>query len=108
MGASRLNINLQALAANYHYLDQASSPATRTAAAVKADAYGLGMVPVSTALYAAGCRQFFVAQLAEAITLRHAMNANKCQIFVLEGPQKDELAEYQALQLTLVVLYYSY
>ena len=103
MGASRLNINLQALAANYHYLDQASSPATRTGAAVKADAYGLGMVPVSTALYAAGCRQFFVAQLAEAITLRHAMKANKCQIFVLEGPQKDELAEYQALQLTPVV-----
>ena len=47
MAASRLNINLQALTANYHYLDQCSSSATQTGAAVKADAYGLGLAPVS-------------------------------------------------------------
>ena len=74
MGASRLNINLQALTANYHYLDQCSSSATRTGAAVKADAYGLGMVPVSRALYDCGCRQFFVAHLFEGIALRQEIN----------------------------------
>ena len=103
MGASRLNINLQALTANYHYLDQCSSSATRTGAAVKADAYGLGMVPVSRVLYDCGCRQFFVAHLFEGIALRQEINNQNCQIFVLEGPQKNELPDYLAYQLTPVL-----
>ena len=35
MAASRLNINLQALTANYRYLGQLSSSATQTGAAVR-------------------------------------------------------------------------
>lgn len=103
MAASQLNINLQAVTANYRYLDQYSSSATHTGAAVKADAYGLGMVPVSKALYDAGCRQFFTAQLSEAIVLRQELKDENSQIFVLEGPQINELADYQAFQLTPVL-----
>lgn len=103
MGASWLNINLQAIEANYHFLDQCSSSKTRTGAAVKADAYGLGMVPVSTALYTSGCRQFFAAQLTEAVCLRQAINQQDCRIFVLEGPHNNELPDYQNYQLTPVV-----
>ena len=85
MAASRLNINLQALTANYRYLGQLSSSATQTGAAVKADAYGLGLGPVSKALYNSGCRQFFVAHLSEGLALRQEIADQICQIFVLEG-----------------------
>ncbi len=37
---------------------------------VKADAYGLGAARVAPALYAAGCRHFFVAHLQEALAIR--------------------------------------
>ena len=91
MGAARLNINLNALKANYKYLDSCSAPACTTGAAVKADAYGLGMLPVSHALYDSGCRHFFVAQADEAVTLRQSFAEKPCHIFVLEGPKADEL-----------------
>ena len=103
MGASKLNINLHALRSNYQYLDRCSLPTCRTGAAVKANAYGLGMVPVSDALYESGCRHFFVAQATEAVTLRQAMGNKRCQIFVLEGPHADELSDYQAYKITPVL-----
>ena len=77
--------------------------ATRTGAAVKADAYGLGLGPVSTALYDSGCRQFFVAHLAEAVALRQSLPYPDGQIFVLEGPQRSELPDYHAHHLTPVL-----
>jgi alanine racemase len=40
------------------------------AGVVKADAYGLGAAQVAPALFAAGCRHFFVATLDEALALR--------------------------------------
>ncbi|GAC1345246.1 MAG: alanine racemase [Acetobacteraceae bacterium] len=40
------------------------------AAVLKADAYGLGAERVAPALYAAGCRHFFVALLQEAVAIR--------------------------------------
>ena len=63
--SSRLHINLQAIAHNYRVLDAHTGHSTQTAAAVKANGYGLGMEAVSTALYQAGCRLFFTAQLDE-------------------------------------------
>lgn len=103
MGAAWLNINLNALKANYRYLDSCSAPTCTTGAAVKADAYGLGMVPVSHALYDSGCRHFFVAQADEAVTLRQSFAEKPCHIFVLEGPQAHELKDYQAYKLTPVI-----
>ena len=103
MGASRLNINLNALKANYQYLDSCSAPSCSTGAAVKANAYGLGMVPVSHALYDIGCRHFFVAQADEAVTLRQSFAKKPCYIFVLEGPQADELKDYEAYKLTPII-----
>jgi len=64
-----LKIDLDALAANYHLIADHVSPA-RMSAVVKADAYGLGVKPVASKLYQAGCRLFFVAQMIEAIHLR--------------------------------------
>ncbi len=45
-------------------------PSGPVAGVVKADAYGLGARAVSPALYAAGCRHFFVALLDEALAIR--------------------------------------
>ena len=42
-------------------------PSGPVAGVVKADAYGLGAAAVAPALYAAGCRHFFVALLDEAL-----------------------------------------
>lgn len=69
MPLGRLTIDLDVVAANWRLLAELAAPA-ECAAVVKADAYGLGIAPVAQRLAQAGCRQFFVATLDEAITLR--------------------------------------
>jgi alanine racemase len=80
-----LTIDLAALAANYRALQARLSPA-RAAGVVKADAYGLGAARVVPALYEAGCRDFFVAHLGEALRLRPTL-ATDARLFVLSGLQ---------------------
>ena len=80
-----LTINLSALARNYAKLSALVAPA-QTAAVVKADAYGLGAQRLSSTLYAAGCRHFFVAQFDEAVKLRPVLAAD-AKVFVLNGLQ---------------------
>ena len=65
---SCLNIDLGAIIANWRYIDSLSSATTTTAAMVKANGYGLGAKNVAEALANAGCTEFFVANLGEAIT----------------------------------------
>ncbi|WEK44635.1 MAG: alanine racemase [Candidatus Sphingomonas colombiensis] len=81
--SSRLTIDLGAIRANYHLLAERVAPA-ECAAVVKANAYGLGVAQVAPMLRDAGCRIFFVAQLAEAIALRDAIGADGA-IFILNG-----------------------
>ncbi|WP_444929551.1 alanine racemase [Microbulbifer sp. SSSA002] len=65
-----LSINLKSIADNYQDLADRLKSGTRCGAVVKADAYGLGMAHVTPALYAQGCRDFFVATQAEGARLR--------------------------------------
>lgn len=65
-----LTINLSAIAGNYRTLQQQLNTPSACAAVIKANAYGLGVMPVAHTLYAAGCRHFFVANLNEGIELR--------------------------------------
>ncbi len=60
-----LEIDLDAVAANWRSLGSGAA----VGAVLKADAYGLGAVPVATRLYAEGCRHFFVAHPAEALAI---------------------------------------
>ena len=71
MGAtdSCLTIDLEAIIANWRYIDSLSTATTTTAAMVKANGYGLSANHVAGALAQAGCTEFFVANLAEAIAL---------------------------------------
>jgi len=80
--AATLTIDLGAIARNWRALDGLSG-AAETAAAVKADAYGLGLAPVAGALWRAGCRSFFVATLDEGIALRAALP--EAAIYILNG-----------------------
>jgi alanine racemase len=79
---ARLTIDLAALTANWRRLAREAGGAV-CAAVVKADAYGTGLEPAAKALWAAGCRVFFVAQLSEAETLRAA--CPDAAIYVLNG-----------------------
>ncbi|MEM8827510.1 MAG: alanine racemase [Pseudomonadota bacterium] len=80
--ALRLDIDLEALAANWRWFRDRSGAAA-TGAAVKADGYGLGADRVIAALYGAGCRDVFVTTFAEAATL--ARPARDMTIRALHG-----------------------
>lgn len=80
---ARLTIDLGALKRNWQALDKVSRGAL-TGAAVKADAYGVGLVQASRALYQAGTRFFFVATPDEGIAVRAALPEDT-HIFVLDG-----------------------
>ncbi len=64
-----LTIDPAALQHNYRLLAKKAGTAI-TASVVKADGYGLGIAHVAPVLHEAGCRDFFVANLDEAIELR--------------------------------------
>ncbi|WP_156678493.1 alanine racemase [Sphingomonas profundi] len=81
--AATLTVDLPAIVANFALLAKRAAPAP-LAAVVKADAYGLGAVPVALALKQAGCTCFFVAELSEAITLLPHIGAG-CDLYVLNG-----------------------
>ena len=78
----RLTVDLGALVENWREMARRSGKA-RTAAVVKADAYGLGIEDVGETLYSAGARDFFVATADEGATLR--LYAPEARIFVLCG-----------------------
>ncbi|MDB5525541.1 MAG: alr [Rhizobium sp.] len=78
----RLTVDLGAVVENWRMLCKLSARA-RTAAVVKADAYGLGAAEVGQALAAAGCQDFFVATPDEGARLRNALP--DARIFILTG-----------------------
>jgi len=87
-----LKVDLGAIRANYRFLRDRAAPA-RTGAVVKADAYGLGALPVAAALRREGCDAFFVAHLAEARAVLPAAGPDAA-VYVLNGvpPGAEELA----------------
>lgn len=79
---SYIEINLTNLADNYELIKSKLDKATTCAAAVKADGYGLGASAVASTLSAKGCKDFFVAHIDEALTLRKTITSN---IYCLHG-----------------------
>jgi alanine racemase len=95
-----LTIDLDALAANWRLLRERAAGA-RTAAVVKADAYGIGIERAVPALQAAGCDTFFVAQISEALRARAA--APQATIYVLNGLLPGTAARFVASDLRPVL-----
>ena len=103
---NRIDIDLGAIAHNWLYLDSLSPKSTITAAMVKANGYGLGANHVGAALYKAGCRQFFVANLGEAAAFRNHLdniNITDAQIMVLHGCHRGQEHDMRAYRLTPVL-----
>ncbi|PKP69959.1 MAG: alanine racemase [Alphaproteobacteria bacterium HGW-Alphaproteobacteria-4] len=84
MASATLQIDLDAVLANWRVLDALSGAACETAAVVKADAYGLGAARVAQALMRAGVRKFFVALAEEGAALRQGLGEAP-EIYVLSG-----------------------
>ena len=96
-----LRINLGAIKSNYEAI-QEKVGSVKIGVSVKADAYGLGIEPVSRALYGAGCRTFFVATAGEGKILREAIGDN-ASIYVLNGPAPQDLTLYFTFKLKPVI-----
>lgn len=77
-----LTIDLSALAANWRTL-QGRAGTAECAGVVKANAYGIGIEEAAVALWAAGCRTFFVAHPSEAVRARAVLP--RATIYVLNG-----------------------
>jgi alanine racemase len=77
-----LTVDLDAIVANWRKLEKTAVPA-ECSAVIKANAYGCGIEPVAKALWAAGCKTFFVATLDEARAARAALP--QAVIYVLNG-----------------------
>jgi len=101
MATGTLTIDLDALARNWHALDQASGAATETGAVVKADGYGLGAGRVARRLAQEGVRRFFVAVAEEGAALREALGSGP-EILILGGHMRGDTD--MIADLTLVPL----
>jgi len=87
----RLRLDSDALAANWRALDRLSGTAI-AGAAVKADAYGLGVDNVVPVLREEGAKDFFVAHWSEVpAVLRHAEPGS---LAVLHGPLRGEDVQF--------------
>ncbi len=98
-----LSIDLSALQANYKSLAKKAGTAD-CGAAVKGNAYGLGIAPVSKALWDAGCRHYFVARPSEGEELRALLP--EATIYVLDGlfPGQAEFYAVHNLRPALISL----
>jgi alanine racemase len=89
-----LTIDLAAIEANWRALGRRAMP-SECAAVIKADAYGCGLEQVAIQLAKAGCKTFFVADLAEARRVRAV--APEPAIYVLNGLLPGTAASYADL-----------
>lgn len=95
-----LVVDLDALVANWRAMaDQARN--AECAAVVKANGYGLGDVPVASALWKAGARTFFVADIEAGVRVKTALPASRT--VVLHGTPAGTEAELAARGLVPVL-----
>lgn len=87
----RLRVDRDALVSNWQALDRLSGAAA-CGAAVKANGYGLGASLVAETLASAGCRDFFVANWAEA----QALAPLGLTVSVLHGPRTEDMSAARA------------
>ena len=99
-----LTVDLDAIQENWKRLAAKAAPA-ECGAAVKGNAYGLGVDQVAATLWAAGCRTFFVARPMEGGELR-ALVPREAVIYVLDGlfPGQAEFYAREDLRPALITI----
>ncbi len=95
-----LTVDLTAIEANWRTLGHRTMPA-ECAAVIKADGYGCGIEQVAVTLAQAGCKTFFVADLAEAKRVRKV--APEPAIYVLNALLPWTAASYADAQARPVI-----
>jgi alanine racemase len=95
-----LIVDLAAVEANWRALAR-KLLTVECAAVVKANAYGLGIEAVTARLAAAGCKTFFVADIAEARQVR--ARAIEAAIYVLDGFAPDAAAAFTEINARPVI-----
>ena len=99
-----LTVNLSAIQSNWQYVASVLAANAECAAVVKANAYGVGAVQVTKALYECGCRSFFVVTIDEALELRGNLPQDAA-LYVLGGLK--EGAESLFVEFDLIPVLYS-
>jgi alanine racemase len=95
-----LTVDLGAIEANWRALGRRAMP-SECAAVIKADGYGCGIEQVAARLSHAGCKTFFVADLAEARRVRAV--APEPAIYVLNGLLPGTAAAFADLRARPVI-----
>ena len=95
-----LTIDLDAIEANWRALSRELLTA-ECAVVVKANAYGLGLEPVTAKLAKAGCKTFFVADVAEARRAR--ARARDADVYVLGGFSPEAAGAFPKLNVRPVI-----
>src|ERR1700677_997071 len=95
-----LIIDLNAIEENFRTLTRLLLT-SECAAVVKANAYGLGLEPVTAKLANAGCRTFFVADIAEARRVRTC--ASDVAVYVLNGFSTEAAAAFAEISVQPVI-----
>lgn len=95
-----LTIDLNAIQQNW--LKLCALTRSNVAGVIKANAYGLGAAEVGSALYAIGCREFFLASLEEAVAARSYLPGD-ATIYVLGGLRNVDVVELFARKLIPVI-----
>jgi alanine racemase len=97
----RLTVRLDAVAANFQHVARVANSAG-VGAAVKGDAYGLGLEPVVRRLWEEGCREFFVANVDEGIKVRSFLPDATVNVFNGAMPGTEEaLVEHDLVPLVI-------
>ena len=101
MAETWIEVDLDAVVANYQEVVKNLTSGSRCLAVVKADAYGLGAVEVARALTGAGCEAFAVTRVDEGLILReHGIEG---LILVLGPTTQEEWPQAIAAQLQLTL-----
>jgi alanine racemase len=95
-----LSVDLGAIDANWRALGRRATPA-ECAAVIKADGYGCGIEMVAAALTKAGCKTFFVADLAEARRVRSVVS--EPAIYVLNALLPETAGAYADIRARPVI-----
>ena len=98
----KATIDLGAVKSNYRTMARLVGTNVITSAVVKSDAYGLGAVRISQALYAEGGRNFWTAYLIEALEIRKVLPLD-ANIYYLQGFQKSDIIVAKEHKVTPVI-----
>jgi alanine racemase len=97
-----IEVDLEAIRYNYRLIKSILKPGCNLSAVIKGNAYGAGAREVGKALYQAGCRDFFVINIDEALEVKEILKDSN--IYILNGVYEGAEIELVKNNFTPVLL----